>query len=227
MLRAPLLVAVVVPPILAASFLFTPEKNRHVVDAYEVRGVARVLDDKCVRLTPDAPWARGSVWAKETLDLSKPFDVTVSLRFGDRDALGADGIVFALSPTRATGWQGEGKGYAGLRGSVGIELDTYQNRRSGDPADDHLGLLLNGSPRHRDFAPVSVPNLEDGRSHALRVEWAPSADELRVHLDGAHRANYPGAVVRHVLGSGSRVSWGLTSATGRKSNPHDVCFAAR
>lgn len=227
MIRAPLLVPFVVPPVLAASFLFMLEKKERVDGDYEMRGAARMLDNGCVRLTPDAPWSKGSVWTKQMLDLSRPFDVTVSLRFGDRDALGADGIVFALSPVRATGWRGEGIGYAGLRGSVGIELDTYQNRREGDPAEDHLGLLLNGSPIHRDFVPVALPNLEDGRPHALRVQWTPAADELRVYLDGEHRASYPGPVIREVLGTGSKVSWGLTAGTGRKSNPHEVCFESR
>ena len=227
MLRAPVLVPVIVAPLVAASFLFMSGDAERTVDGYEVRGTARVVDDDCVRLTPDAPWSAGAVWANDPLDLAMPFDVTVSLRFGNRDALGADGIVFALSPARETGWRGEGLGYAGLRGSVGIELDTYQNWREGDPAEDHLGLLLGGSPHHRDFAPVALPNLEDGRAHTLRVEWAPATDTLSVYLDGEHRANYPGAVIREVLGSTAQVSWGLTAGTGRKTNPHDVCFTSR
>ena len=224
MLRSPLFVPVVVAPILAVSFLCPGNQDKRPVDKYELGGAAQALNDECVRLTPDAPWAQGSVWADERLDIAKPFNVTVSLNFGDRDALGADGIVFALSPVRATGWRGEGIGYAGLRGSVGIELDTYQNRREHDPADDHVGLLLDGSPVHGEFAPVALPNLEDGRPHALRVEWAPSEDQLKVHVDGTHRATYPGHVIREVLGSDAKVSWGLTAGTGRKSNPHDVCF---
>ena len=217
MLRAPLLIPLVVPPLLAVSFLATMENDQRVIDGYEMGGDARALNDECVRLTPDARWAEGSVWAKEMLDLSRPFEVTVDLRFGERDALGADGIVFALSPIRATGWRGEGMGYAGLRRSIGIELDTYQNWREGDPVEDHLGLLLNGSPYHGDIAPVALPNLEDGRSHTLHVEWAPAADELRVHLDGVQRANYPGGTLRQVLDTDAKVSWGLTAGTGARA----------
>ena len=111
-----------------------------------------------------------------------------------------------------------------MRGALGIEFDTYQNRRQGDPAADHLALLVNGHTYHGGAEVVELPNLEDGRRHALSVTWAPKADVLTVSLDGETLARYPGRIVRQVFGGQSVVRWGLTAGTGRKTNRHDVCF---
>jgi hypothetical protein len=213
-LLASLLVAWIAPP---------PAADEKAVESFELHGAATALDAECVRLTPDAPWASGSAWSKTPLDLAEPFDLRMHLAFGETDALGADGIVFVLGPRRDTGWRGEGIGYAGLRDALGIEIDTYQNWRQGDPSADHLALLAHGHVGHRGSPVVELPNLEDGQKHAFRVTWSPEADALKVFLDGELRATYPGAVVRGVLGEDATVSWGLTAGTGRKTNAHDVC----
>lgn len=218
----------ILAPLLTAAFLpwpFSSEESPTV--KMELRGDAAAISDRCVQLTPDSQWARGSVWALAPVDLGQPLDIQMSLSFGDRDALGADGIVFVLSPHRGTGIRGEGLGYGGLRESIGLELDTYQNRRENDPAADHLALLTDGSPYHFDPARVvELPNLEDGRTHTLRIQWRPQSDELNVSLDGRLTATYPGAVVRAHLGDGAQVYWGVTASTGRKANPHQVCIDA-
>lgn len=203
-----------------------PPATQSSVKSFELSGSAKVLDANCIRLTPDAPWASGSAWAKAALDLAKPFDLEMGLAFGEKDEIGADGIVFVLTPNPHTGWRGEGLGFAGLRPSLGIELDTYQNWRQNDPSADHLALVVNGFVYHRggEVPMVELPNLEDGRRHPFRVTWSPAQDELKVFLDGALRATYPGGVVREVFGADAVVSWGLTAGTGRKSNPQDVCF---
>ena len=211
---------------LAAAWLVPVADESNLEKDYAILGGAEVLDDRCVRLTPDARWASGSAWAKAPVNLDEPFDVEVSLRFGNKDGLGADGIVFVLTTSPRTGWRGEGIGFAGLRNAVGIELDTYQNRHRGDPAADHLALLLNGVVHRNGSHVVEVGNLEDGRAHALRVTWTPKAKTLAVALDGERVATFPGAAVRDRLGAGP-VYWGFTAATGRKTNAHDVCVADR
>lgn len=214
-------------PLLIGSILPWPFAEDRSVEGFELHGSASALDSGCVQLTPDVRWSSGSAWSRRPLDLGRPFDLSMRLFFGDRDALGADGIVFALTTNGGTGYRGEGLGYAGLRTSLGIELDTYQNRRQNDPTADHLALLINGVPYHRSQAGlVELPNLEDGKQHAFRVTWAPDESELKVYLDGKHLATYPGWVVRRLFGSKASVSWGLTAATGRKTNAHVVCFDA-
>ena len=196
------------------------------VKALELGGSAVVHGADCVRLTPDTPWVSGSAWSKKALELSEPFDLKMNLVFGSKDAWGADGIVFVLSSSPQTGWRGEGLGFGGLRNSLGIEFDTYQNGRQNDPEADHMALVTNGRVGHAlDFGTVvELPNLEDGRPHALRVVWSPKKGQLQVHLDNKLRATYPATVLHRVFGPQASVHWGLTAGTGRKSNAHDVCF---
>lgn len=214
-------------PLVVAWLTPAPVSKSPSVADFELYGSATVQGEDCVRLTPDEPWVSGAAWSKEALDLDEPFDVEVKLAFGNRDALGADGIVFVLTTDRRAGWRGEGMGFAGLSPSLGIELDTYQNRRQNDPAADHLALLVDGVPYHHgaDAHVVQLPNLEDGARHALRVQWSPKANALTVSVDGEKKASYPGAILRRVFGADSMVHWGFTAGTGRKSNPHDVCFS--
>ncbi len=193
-------------------------------DRFVLGGAAEAVDGRCIRLTPDAPWLSGSAWSSTPLDLDAPFDLEMALTFGDKDDSGADGIVFALTPSPRTGWRGEGIGFAGMGTSLGIELDTYQNHRENDPSADHLALVVNGSVRHAAGDVVELPNLEDGRPHEFRVRWSPEEDTLEVFLDGELRATYPGSIVQDVFGATKTVFWGLTAGTGRKSNQHDVCF---
>lgn len=215
----------VLAPLFAAWFIPAPTADRPTAEDLQLRGSAERLDADCVRLTPDAPWASGSAWSKESIDLSEDFEVELDLGFGARDALGADGIVFVLAQQGQTGWRGEGMGFAGLRRSVGIEFDTYANRRQNDPQADHLALVLDGVPFHHPGTPVmTVPNLEDGQRHRAKISWSAENDALSVELDGAQRATYPGPIVRATLEGAERVVWGLTAGTGRKSNAHDVCF---
>lgn len=204
----------------------TPTKKQTPVTAFELDGSAAVLGKDCIRLTPDVQWASGSAWAKDAINLDQPFDLEMSLVFGQRDELGADGIVFVLAPTRRTGWRGEGLGFLGLRDALGIEFDTYQNYRQNDPVADHLALVTNGFVAHRggEDSVVELPNLEDGKRHPVRVTWNPTDGKLNVFVDGVLRATYPEAVVRGVFGNTKRVYWGLTASTGRKTNAQDVCF---
>lgn len=213
-------------PLLLSWLGPAPTPTTRPVDALSLMGTSAVLDARCIRLTPDAGWASGSAWSKATVDLSEPFSVEAQLRFGNKDELGADGIVFVLSDTPALGWRGEGLGVAGLQGSVGIEIDTYQNRHRGDPAADHLALVLNGVPYHaHDYGtPLALPNLEDGRLHSFEVNWDPKKDILTINLDRNHVASFSGQVLRNHLPEASRLHWGFTASTGRKTNAHDVCF---
>lgn len=210
---------------LILAWIFPAPPAAKAPPSLELQGSAARLDQSCVRLTPDEPWASGSAWAKSALSLNQAFDLEMSLAFGVKDRLGADGVVFVLAPQRRTGWRGEGLGFAGLRGSVGIEIDTYANYRQNDPEADHLALVLDGRPSHHgSYGVVDLPNVEDGRRHAFRIKWSPKADTLEVFFDGELRATYPGQIIRHVLGDDAVVNWGLTAGTGRKSNAQDVCF---
>lgn len=196
------------------------------VEEFKLGGTARILNDECIRLTPDVPFASGSAWYEKAIDLSMPFEITVCLVLGENDDLGADGIGFIFHPTMRTGYRGEGMGFAGLYPSLGIEFDTYQNYHLADPPEDHVAINVNGQPHH--FAsivgPTAVPNLEDGKKHLLWINWDPLEKKLTVQLDGEERAILEEDIVQKVFGGNPVVFWGVTAATGRKTNFQDICI---
>lgn len=211
-----------------------PESPTPAADDFELFGSAQPLGADCIRLTEDQQWQTGAAWSTTPVDLDAPFDVELSLSFGDRDALGADGIVFVLAGAPDMGWRGEMLGLSRRGPSLGIELDTYQNKFQNDPAADHLAFDIHGITYHFDAArrpegldaldAVELPNLEDGRPHDFRVQWSPEDELLKVSLDGVERATFPAPLVRELFGEARWVRWGLSSATGRKTNAHDVCL---
>lgn len=196
------------------------------VSEFKLGGVAKVISEECIRLTPATPYVSGSAWFQNPMDLEYPFELSIDLVLGENDELGADGIVFVFHPTMRTGWRGEGMGFAGLYPSLGIEFDTYQNGHLGDPGSDHLAIMPHGQPNHRVSleGPIALPNLEDGARHALTISWQPGEQTLRIMLDDQLRATYQGDIIGDIFGGNSKVYWGATAATGRKDNYQDVCI---
>jgi hypothetical protein len=187
---------------------------------------ARILDEECIRLVPDAPYVSGSAWYKTPIDLNKPFSMELCLVLGCKDDDGADGMVFIFHPRMLTGWRGEGMGFAGLRPALGIEFDTYRNYHLADPEEDHIAIMPNGRTHHAGslLGPLKIPNLEDCKKHPLSITWDPGNQLLEIYLDQERQAAYTIDLVNSVFGGNSVVYWGVSAATGRLSNFHDICI---
>jgi len=196
------------------------------ISDFELGGSATKLSEQCIRLVPDLQYDSGSAWYKKAIDLNAPFEMEVCLVLGCKDEEGADGIVFVFTPFARTGFWGEGMGFAGLRPSLGIEFDTYQNYHLGDPEEDHISIMANGETFHAYslVKPIAVPNLEDCERHPLRILWNPDEQLLEIYLDNELRAAYNKDLVNEIFRGNSGVYWGITSATGRLSNNHDICI---
>jgi hypothetical protein len=208
---------------LAAPAVASAQSSVH---DFRLGGSAYVLDEECVRLTPDRPYVSGSAWYEKSVDLSRAFEIRLSIALGHKDGQGADGIVFVLHPVAQTGWRGEGMGFAGLSPSVGLEFDTYQNFHLRDPSADHLALMRDGRRNHgaAGRGVVRLENLEDGARHPLRIAWDPRTKRLTVTLDQRERASVEIDLVGDVFGGESVVYWGFSAGTGRLSNEQDVCI---
>ena len=130
------------------------------VKDFRLGAAATILNDECIRLTPDVPYTSGSAWYENPIDLSGPFEMVVCLVLGEKNVDGADGIAFVFHPTMRTGWRGEGMGFSGLSPSLGIEFDTYQNYHLADPEADHLAIMPKGQAYHGFslLGPVNLPN---------------------------------------------------------------------
>lgn len=188
----------------------------------------RTLDD-CYRLTEEKDYSSGSIWYKYSVNLNEPFGIELSLMLGCQDSEGADGMVFVFSPTSQpyrVGYRGEGIGFGGLVPSVGIEVDTWQNFHLDDPAEDHLAFMVNGRVGHfSDISqPVIIPNIEDCKRHKFAVRWDPITQHLSVEIDRKQVTAARFDMVDGIFGGQSEVYWGVTAATGRYNNFHEVCF---
>jgi len=197
------------------------------LDDFFVTGDAKLSGDRCFQLTYPMDWSSGGVWYKDSIDLSASFEMELKLMLGCDDVGGADGMVFVFAPYRgAAGYQGEGMGFAGLRPSLGIEIDTWENDHLADPPEDHIAILQDGYVMHlyNLAGPATVPNLEDCQLHDFRIVWDQPNFNLMIFVDGKETLSYQGDIVKNIFFDNPRVFWGVTSATGRYNNRHDICF---
>ena len=185
------------------------------------------LSDNCVRLTPAEDWSSGSIWYQESIDLTFSFEMELNIMFGCDDESGADGIVFVFADTRdVLGYQGEGMGFSGLQPSLGIEVDTWENDHLADPWQDHIAILQHGHVHHyyNLAGPERIENVEDCELHQFRISWDHISKRLSVQLDGEERIAYTGDITEQIFAGNPHVYWGITAATGRYNNRHEVCF---
>ncbi len=196
------------------------------INDFRLGSSARKINEQCIQLVPDYPYSSGSAWYKKPIDLSESFMMNVCLMLGCKDEEGADGIVFVFHPDLATGYWGEGMGFAGLRPSLGIEFDTYRNYHLADPEADHISIMKNGRTHHGAslVGPIRIPNIEDCERHPLQIVWDAPTQLLEVYLDEKLRASYKGDIVQEIFGGKPKVYWGITAATGRLSNDHQICI---
>lgn len=197
-----------------------------------LNGSATQTNDTCWVLTPDELWKSGSIWNEQKINLNESFQVLMDMYLGCRDADGADGIVFGFQPvSTSVGTQGEGIGFQGVKPSLGIEFDTWQNNNLGDPFNDHIAIIRDGNMNHNSPTTLAGPvqagngNIEDCKWHSLRVNWDVSTHTLDVWFDCQLRLSYTGDIVNDIFGGDPLVFWGFTSATGGARNLQQVCFS--
>ncbi len=192
----------------------------------ELSANAAKLSDNCFQLTEDRIWAGGSIYYPNKIDLNSNFNMDLEVFLGCKDGDGADGMVFIFSPKMAMGREGEGMGFSGVRPSIGIEIDTWQNGHLYDPPEDHVAVLQDGVVHHRYglTQPITIPNMDDCENHALKINWSAQEKTLTVTLDGKRLVRLEKDIIQEVFGGTSEVFWGVTSSTGQYSNQHKVCF---
>jgi len=72
--------------------------------------------------------------------------------------------------------------------------------------------------------PVKIPNIEDCSRHGFYVHWSPATHRLSVEIDGVELIATTFDLVNKIFGGNPIVFWGVTAATGRYNNIHEVCF---
>ena len=197
------------------------------IDDFTIVGDTYRTEDECFRLTEEEYYASGAIWYKKPISLASSFSVDLNLMLGCKDASGADGMVFVMTAeANQVGFRGEGIGFAGLVPSIGIEVDTWLNEHLLDPVEDHLAIMANGRIGHYNnlAGPNTIPNIEDCNRHLFSVIWDPGPQKLSVEIDGKEVIAVKYDLINQVFGGNNVVYWGVTAATGRYSNIHEVCF---
>lgn len=204
--------AVATEPILAYS------------DSLALNGTARVTDggervkQRVIELTGGGFKQIGSAWATRQVDVTTSFETSFSA-YLHRGTKGADGIAFlvqAAGPRALGGWGG-GLGYRGIRRSVAVEFDTYQN--TPDPSSNHLAVVLGGNPdRHKAFADAAIPLY--GKPFQARIRYEKGT--LRVFVAGAPKPVLE-EKVDLAAAVGATSAWiGFTGSTGEVTSKQDV-----
>ena len=201
------------------------------VNNFKITGNTQRISNRSFQLTSDQMWEYGSIWSKESISLLDPFEMEMELFFGCRDLDGADGIVFVFHPyPQQRGRRGEGMGFGGMSPALGIEFDTYQNIHLGDPTFDHIALMKNGSVYHVTALTKAVPatklkaNIEDCKSHVVKINWHPKTKYLQIFFDGELRIKYKNDLVKNIFENSPSVYWGFAAATGKKTNRQMLSF---
>ncbi len=210
---------------ITSTLTFSQSKPK--LQDFNAFGDATLTGTECFRLTNDYEWSGGSIWYKKGIDLNAPFSMELSLMMGCKDMDGADGMAFVFHPEAvAQGYQGEGMGYAGLYPSLIVEIDTWENEHLGDPYQDHVALLRDGSPRHQYglAGPNIISNIEDCRQHKVKMDWTPATQTIQLSIDGKPVLSYRGDIVKRIFNNNPVVYFGVTAATGRYSNRQEICF---
>jgi len=205
---------------------------------YYLNGTATVTGEDCYQLTPAINTQTGSVWYADQVDLSQPLDLQFILNLGSTDGNGADGICFVMQTvgTDALGESGGGLGFLGVdfQPAFAVEFDTWQNADYGDPIQDHIAMVSNGSVDHNANTAIAGPvladefggNIEDGQDHDGRVTWDPDAQIVRVYFDCELRLEGSIDLINGIFQGQNQVYFGFTASTGGAFNVQTVCLSA-
>jgi hypothetical protein len=167
----------------------------------------------------------GSAWAADPINVGESFETTFDAYLHDGSP-GADGIALVVqaSGPRALGGWGGGLGYRGLRQSVAVEFDDFEN--STDPSDNHVGLVVNHNPDyHLVTAEAGIPLF--GAPFRARVVWNAGTSVLRVYLGTADSASEARLLIDQTVDLRERLggdtAWiGFTGATGNATAEQDI-----
>ncbi len=129
---------------------------------YNVAGTATAMSSPGCYMLTTTTGQSGAVWNIYTINLTQPFDITLSLNFGNRGGhygstdCGADGMSFVLQPLNSGVFgPGGGVGFQGIANSLGVVMDTYVENTT-DPPYQHISMNKNGDPSHNVYSPAGV-----------------------------------------------------------------------
>lgn len=111
------------------------------------------------------------------------FQISNPVGGSDVDGRGADGLVFVIQSLGNTALGGGGVdiGYGGLKSSIGVEFDTWNNGNIDRNSGNHVGINLDGNISSVALQPVFT-RLNDGQLWNVWVDYDGSTNGLEVRL---------------------------------------------
>jgi hypothetical protein len=202
-------------------------------------GATNTDGKKVLRITESKEYQSGSAFIKESQKLvsDKGFLASFSAYFSfqitknngktEKDGAGADGIAFVVQTiANNVGTNGQGLGYEGIKRSLGIEFDTWENEDTvDDPSGNHLGVDIDG-----DIKSIKTLNEKttfnngaiwhawvdyDGDNQNLEIRY-DTIDNRPVQPKMSYKINLPEILVQE------NAYIGFTSATGASYSIHDI-----
>jgi gliding motility-associated-like protein len=249
MLRMRNLFGVVALPIFLTLLLSSTVMGQWVFPVIPGPGpnAATSLGGDCMQLTPLSANVRGVAWNTTQLDLSQPFDISLSVMQGPSSlGFGADGLALVLQREglAAHGAGGNALGFAAavppdpnytaITPSIAFELDTWPNQAAGvaDINAHHIAIHQNGITTSALAGPTpALANsgaINDSSCHTFRVIWNPTTNNIRIFYPSATnlRLNANIDMINTVFGGNTDVWWGLTGASGNPGQAQVVCVGA-
>jgi gliding motility-associated-like protein len=198
---------------------------------------ASILSGGCLSITSSGP-QRGVAWDSTQLDLTQPFDISLSVNQGP---WGADGLAIVLQNVGLNAWGAGGNAigfgnaippdpsYTAITPSIAFELDTWDNSPAGvaDIGTDHLAIHRDGNMAIATAGPVSaLPSgfdITDNICRWFRVTWTPGTNTLRMYYDNVLRLTTNINLINTVFGGNPLVWWGITGSSGGAPMAQTVC----
>lgn len=219
-----------------------------------------------LQMTPNATNQSASAWFAVPQDVVDGFNVWFQFKIASG---AADGLAFLIQNASSTGTDTSNSGcvnsgtgltslgygyggcigYGGIKDSVALELDTYQNSEYGDPASPHIGLQSckagkPNSPSHTACGvPIAgnpaTPTFDDGGVHDVVIVYNGAQETsnlptISVYLDptyvtGTHTPTsaplFSGAfdITQYMnTAAGGTAYIGFTAGTGADSEQNEV-----
>lgn len=177
-------------------------------------------------LTPSSTNKIGAVMSNDRIDITQDFTVEFSAYLGSRDS-GGSGIAFVLhndpSGGDAFGGASNAQGANGIANGLAISLDTYRESSS-EMRSDHTNFFDTDAAAGTSLTKaVSLPQLEDGKWHDVKVAWDADTQTLTYWVDGKMAGTMTGDLANQYFSGSDYVHFGFTGATGsRVSNTQQV-----
>lgn len=182
-----------------------------------------------MRLSPSKFFKSGSVFNSSAITFGSLYSFSTRFTFNlnAQQGGGADGFVFVIQPNgNAVGGSGGGIGYGGIRNSLGVEFDTFNNGRIDQNSNNHIGIDLNGSLASL-VQNNTLPFILDSRRDLTSwIDYDGATRRIEVRLNNSNTRPLSAILsytfdLAAVIGSPNAFV-GFTSGTGGGAANHDL-----